>query len=157
MTAKLAHLDALRGLAAVVVVLAHSVGAFYPHAIFGEPFAPNSTAEMVLRVPPLSLAIASHSAVCLFFILSGYVLSLNFLTRPHRPGQLAQAMLKRPVRLGGLVVFTIVGGYLLMLSGAMISGEAEAAPWLAGFWKSTPDVAHFLCDLLFQPFASGTT
>lgn len=144
----------------MVVVLAHSVGAFYPHAIFGEPYAPHSSAEMLLRVPPLSLAIASHSAVCLFFILSGYVLSLNFLVRPSRPGQLAEAMIKRPLRLGGLVVFTVAVGYALMLSGALIrEGDAgsQAMPWLAGFWQTTPSLQAFILDLFFEPFAAGTT
>lgn len=142
----------------MVVVLAHSVGAFYPHAIFGEPYAPRSGAEMLLRVPPLSLAIASHSAVCLFFILSGYVLSLNFLTRPSRPGQLVEAMLKRPLRLGGLVVFTLIAGYSLMLSGALIPGidaGGKAMLWLAGFWQNTPNFQAFVLDVLFAPFASG--
>lgn len=157
-TTKLAHLDSLRGLAAIVVVLAHSVGAFYPHAIFGEPYEATSSAELWLREPPMSLLLAGHAAVCLFFILSGYVLSLNILTRPRRPGQLAEAMLKRPVRLGGLVVFTVGLGYVLMLSGALISGTEAglgATPWLATFWQTTPEIIEFTQDLLFEPFASG--
>ncbi|OYW75825.1 MAG: hypothetical protein B7Z37_11575 [Verrucomicrobia bacterium 12-59-8] len=75
------HLDGLRGLAASAVVLAHFVSALYPHGTTGGAAPLHGGWEQAFLYPPLGLLVAGHFAVCLFFLLSGYVLALPLLLK----------------------------------------------------------------------------
>jgi len=71
MQQRLQQLDSLRGLAAVSVILGHFVELIKErHA--GEGWL------WVVTATPLSIVQASHEAVLLFFVLSGFVLALPF-------------------------------------------------------------------------------
>ena len=88
---RLETLDSLRGIASVVVLLHHELllvpafSAFFwagYHANFGHIANP---AEALLFLTPLRLLWAGHEAVILFFVLSGFVLSLPWVEgRPPR-------------------------------------------------------------------------
>jgi peptidoglycan/LPS O-acetylase OafA/YrhL len=153
---KLNYLQGLRGCAAVVVVLHHYVIAFYPGAIFDG--APRHTAlEQAFLRTPLGAFISGRPMVCLFFILSGYVLSLPYFGPSARSlGDLWAAAVKRPIRLVGLVIATMLASLLLARGGCYFDGPAGALtgagpqPVFSLGWPS------FLRDLR-NPFASGTT
>jgi peptidoglycan/LPS O-acetylase OafA/YrhL len=158
MSAKVTYLDSLRGLAATIVVVTHFVAIFFPYALFGDRYVQTSLIEAWLRTMPWSLAIAGHFAVALFFILSGYVLSLGLAKHRTDKQRVWQAMLKRPVRLGGLVLFTVVLGYALMLSGCLIRDPSNIdSRWLSGFWSTTPELDEFVTDVCLSPFSSADT
>ena len=94
--------------------------------------------------------IAGHFAVCLFFILSGYVLSYSYLGEARNTKKLCTAILKRPIRLGGVVLFTV------MLSGALwyagfyyndaVADLSTSKPWFI-FWKGGFDINAFLTNI----------
>ena len=63
---RLRELDSLRGLAAITVVFHHFSRICSPQIIH------------VLDRTPLRLLVAGHQAVILFFLLSGFVLTLPF-------------------------------------------------------------------------------
>ena len=69
------QLDSLRGLAAMSVVVSHHLLVF--PAVF-EAFKSKTPGpdEALLLLPPVYIFWAGHCAVVLFFVLSGYVLSL---------------------------------------------------------------------------------
>lgn len=158
MSAKVSYLDSLRGLAAIIVVLTHFAAVYYPHALFGAAYAKTSRFEDWLRQPPLSLVMSGQFAVAVFFILSGYVLSIGFLKHGADKRRLWQAMVKRPLRLGGLVIFTIVLGYALMQAGRFDWGTPNNdSRWLKTFWTTTPALGEFLYDLCFRTFAGAET
>lgn len=146
-------LDALRGLAAMVVVSAHALAAFLPYAVFGQNGLPRHvSAEWLFHLFPLSLLTAGHFAVCLFFVLSGYILSWRFIGRPEDWPDLVAAAAKRPLRLGGLVLLSIVLAALLWRAGlfynlptAEVTGSVE---WLGTYWTRPFDAALFLQDLV---------
>lgn len=76
--------DGLRGLAALIVLNSHFVCAFLPSLnskffpeIFDEFNKSNFWISLV-QLPPFSLLFNGHAAVCVFFALSGYVLSIPF-------------------------------------------------------------------------------
>jgi peptidoglycan/LPS O-acetylase OafA/YrhL len=73
---RLASLDGLRGLAAVVVLLHHSL-LIVPSlsAVYFGGYQPASTAVAWLAYSPLHLAWEGTEAVYLFFVLSGFVLA----------------------------------------------------------------------------------
>ncbi len=77
-------LDGLRGLAAIVVVLHHSLltSPSLALAYFGGPKAPVGSPSWLLTYTPLHLVWAGPEAVLVFFVLSGFVLTLPVLTSP---------------------------------------------------------------------------
>src|SRR5271169_2110795 len=81
--AKVPYLDGLRGIAAMQVVLRHFVTGFMP-----------DTAQHAW--PPLRVLFDGHTAVYVFFLISGAVLTPSFA----RPGTFVGKLAKRMVRLG---------------------------------------------------------
>jgi peptidoglycan/LPS O-acetylase OafA/YrhL len=65
-------LDAVRGLAALSVVLCH-----YLNILTGLPLG--TMLMSLAALPPLSLLVTGYGAVILFFVLSGYVLTLSLM------------------------------------------------------------------------------
>lgn len=74
------ELDALRGLAALTVVFFHGLNL----TVWGSGTIHNKEwfSEVFLR-SPLAIVNAGHQAVILFFVLSGYVLSLPYLSHSN--------------------------------------------------------------------------
>lgn len=153
-------LDGLRGLASLAVVMAHFGGIFYPAAVFGGSFPAHSPVDAAFWQSPLILLSHGELAVCIFFVLSGYVLTFRDVAETH--GSRTRAllnMLKRPVRLGGMVMcmmflsfgLKLLGGFhlhetaLLTGSGKYIADSLEFGTWLRGF----------LYEVFFSPFSAG--
>src|SRR5690349_6390800 len=80
---KVEYLEGLRGVAAMQVLLLHFLTGFLPGT--------------VSRVwPPFNLAFDGHTAVYVFFLISGTVLTPSFA----RPGSFPVKLARRVVRLG---------------------------------------------------------
>ena len=156
------HLDSLRGIAALIVVLTHYFAAFYPYAIFGIQgnYYQKSIWEDIVFFPPFGLLVAGHLAVCLFFILSGYLLSYGFLGEIRRTDKIVSAVLKRPIRLGGLVLFTIIAGYCLWYSKAffntVVADLSGSKPWFSNCWKGELDFIHLIKDIVTSMFSHAS-
>jgi peptidoglycan/LPS O-acetylase OafA/YrhL len=113
-TSRVTALDGLRGVAALAVVIFHTVMLTPALAAIDRGDHGPSGWETVLTVPPLKLLWSGDEAVIVFFVLSGYVLTLPFLKRPF------QARVFYPSRLVRLYVPTwasivlAVGWFLLV-------------------------------------------
>lgn len=133
------YFDSLRGIAACLVAVTHFLAAFYPYSVFGpggdaEPIA---GWESIFLVPPFSLLSAGHFAVCLFFVLSGYVLSISIIGEKNQFSRLVGAVAKRPIRLGGVLLFSLLCAGMLFEFDSFHHQEAavlSGSNWLAGFW-----------------------
>ncbi len=112
---RLDYIDTLRGLASLQVLLSHSMLAFF----LGVAMASPSSGKLIgyLAATPLFFVIDGASAVCIFFVLSGYVLTPLFTHSRATSGVL---ILGRFLRLGipaiagcGLsaILFQVFGGY----------------------------------------------
>lgn len=131
---RLDHLDAARGIASVLVVFHH----------FGMAFVPvldHSVARGGLLYTPLYALINGSAAVVFFFMLSGYVLSVGFVTgRLGGGGDLAASVIKRLPRLAlpagasllaGLCCVALLPAYHLQAAGL------GGSQWLANFGNAT--------------------
>src|SRR4051812_6230467 len=129
---KLAELDGLRGVAAVIVVVWHFAYAFLPERIgIVPPFDPGAG----LVGNPMFALLDGPGAVMLFFVLSGYVLPLAYF-RSGQTEVVLRAAAKRWFRLVGLTVAAAVGSYLLFRFGLYYYREAAAythSDWLGSF------------------------
>lgn len=116
---RLPELDALRGLAAFSVLLGHLF-------LFAQTDSTSRLARFLYGLYPYPVG---HDAVILFFVLSGFVLSLPAID--GRPQPYAVFLIRR--------IFRIYPAYLLMLllavAGCALLGQpATHSEWLNSYW-----------------------
>jgi peptidoglycan/LPS O-acetylase OafA/YrhL len=130
---KVPYLDGLRGIAALQVVLLHFVTGFMPW-----------TAEHAW--PPLRVVFDGHTAVYVFFLISGAVLTPSFA----RPGRFLGKFAKRIVRLGIPVAAAaaIATVLLSLLPDAHRQASAlTGSAWLATDESGAPTLAHLVREI----------
>jgi peptidoglycan/LPS O-acetylase OafA/YrhL len=151
--------DSLRGIAALAVALYHSIVVFpeldpwrLPEAASGSP------AALLVMVSPPSLLWAGREAVLLFFVLSGFVLSLVLEPQPSaRLPRWAGFATKRAVRL--LLPCCAVA---LLLAGLvpLVQPEprAELSAWFNDAWAQpiTPGVIAGHALLVLDEYTLNT-
>ena len=96
--------------------------------------------------------------VCLFFVLSGFVLSLRYLgvVAAGNP-DLGASIAKRTFRLAGLLLTTATLGYVLMCADLFFNNEVAAvtgsSPWFSYMWATDLSLGAFLHILVFDAFS----
>ncbi|MGA8195675.1 MAG: acyltransferase [Acetobacteraceae bacterium] len=134
---RLVQLEALRGLAAFIVVAWHFLWAFDPAKLgIVDGFDPSAT--MLGSVGFAS--IDGPAAVTLFFVLSGFVLPLGFFRSGHTD-IVMRAAAKRWLRLVCLVMLAVLLSWLLFRLGLYRHREAaqlSQSAWLGTFGGSHP-------------------
>ena len=133
---RLLQLEGLRGLASVIVVTWHFVWAFTPWELGGVAGLPSHG----LVGSPALAAIDGPAAVALFFLLSGFVISLAIL-RTGNSRNAAKAAAKRWFRLAGLSVLAVLLSYALFRLGLYRYREAAGltgSAWLGAFGGGDP-------------------
>jgi peptidoglycan/LPS O-acetylase OafA/YrhL len=105
-SSRLASLDGLRGVAALVVVV-HHAALTLPSLALQNQLPDRSSPAWWLAYTPLHLGWAGGEAVLVFFVLSGLVLALPHLREPRR-GTWLPYYLKRAVRLYVPVAVAVV-------------------------------------------------
>lgn len=144
-TKRLDFLDSIRGLAALAVLLSHSIGAFdWPAPVFN-----------FINLPLLNILFDGHSAVTMFFVLSGFVLARPYLaeTEPGRPPRkiiLSTFYLRRFTRiwLPWLAAYTasVIAQRWLFQTPAT---TPPVSVWLGSFWHILPTWGNFLKQCVF--------
>ena len=121
---RLLHLESIRGLAALAVVLFHAVFAFFPALRLTNPagLQDQSLAVRVIAHSPLTVFFSGPFAVVVFFVLSGFVLSHSFFLRPNFT-VLISAAVRRYFRLAIPVTASTLFAYGLLRSGAYFNQE----------------------------------
>jgi peptidoglycan/LPS O-acetylase OafA/YrhL len=140
-TGKVQYLEGLRGIAAMQVVLLHFVTGFLP-----------DTARHAWA--PLHVLWDGHTAVYVFFLISGAVLTPSFA----RPGLLVAKAVKRVVRLGIPVAAAAVIATLLLAAwpdaheqAATLTGSA----WLAMDSSGPPTLSHLAREISLDSLVLG--
>ncbi|MEI7026995.1 acyltransferase family protein [Paenibacillus sp. y28] len=113
------ELDSIRGIAAIIVLL------FHCYQLLGLP----EGIKNVIAATPLRLLISGHQSVILFFLLSGFVLSLPF-NREKKPGY-SVYVLKRVCRIYIPYLVAVAVGFA-----ARTLFNAGAVP---GLWNNPVD------------------
>lgn len=142
---RLDYIDSLRGIAAVQVLLSHAMLAFF----LGVAMASPASGRLVgyLAASPLFFLMDGASAVCIFFVLSGYVLTPLFTHSRAKSGTLVGS---RFLRLAIPAVAACGFSALLfqLLGGDNLAASALAkSEWLADGWRPSADL-WFVRDAL---------
>lgn len=135
---RIESLDGLRGIAAIVVVIYHSVlvvpeisGALVDGV---EPTF--GTAEWVALRTPVRLLIMGPESVMIFFILSGFVLTLGLVGRKMTRPFVSSYLARRVVRLYVPVLAAVL--FALALAVAVPRDTGAASSWIASHKDPSP-------------------
>jgi peptidoglycan/LPS O-acetylase OafA/YrhL len=145
---KLIELEALRGIAAAIVLLHHFLLVVAPR-LHGRNFPDDPIA--LVRTPLFAL-VNGTAAVSIFFVLSGFVLTLRAMEQ-HDWRQLVAGVMKRWPRLVPLVVTTNILSAVFVLLGLY-----QDRTWFGTgvFDPDTPVIRSALIDGLFTTFFHGS-
>ncbi len=142
-TGRLSELDALRGIAAFLVLLQHARAMGLDPRPFDHPLV-EKVVHMLMLLSPLRVLEFGRGAVLFFFVLSGYVLT-RALMRNGSPGLLAFAA-QRTARL------MLPAAASAVLSAGLYAALAPDPALLAGelgkhtlnLWRTAPDLSAVL-------------
>jgi peptidoglycan/LPS O-acetylase OafA/YrhL len=135
------NLDGLRGLAALVVMIWHFSVGFLPFLVGATIVGRHTPIDRLVSDTPLFLPFAGTFAVYIFFVLSGFVLSLSFFHK-RDSSVLVSSAARRYFRLMIPAASSVILAYLLM---RLIGNDAHLAAskttgsyWLSAFWDFKP-------------------
>jgi peptidoglycan/LPS O-acetylase OafA/YrhL len=165
-SSRLPYLDGLRGWAAVVVVLCH-LFPFYllrssgPSAEFASQLLAQKTLPGYFEYALASIGIVFYRLftdgalpVYIFFVLSGYVLSVGYV-KTKRHELIADQALRRYIRLTGPIFCASLLAFVLLKAGLMYNqrvATASGSDWIGGFYQWTPDFWGFLRFALYDVY-----
>ncbi|MGG4341962.1 acyltransferase family protein [Paenibacillus lautus] len=111
---KIVYLDGLRGLAALIVVVSHFFQVFVPSVFEGRKEIEHFAFEGIAARTPFNLLFNGNFSVCLFFVLSGYVLSYRFFQTGDRLIIYSSAI-RRYFRLAAPALVSVFLAYLIIV------------------------------------------
>jgi peptidoglycan/LPS O-acetylase OafA/YrhL len=163
---KMECFEGLRGLASVAVLVGHLVIAFWPVLYsVNHPYHANypKLAGWIASTPARVL-IDGQFAVAIFFLLSGFVLSLSFF-KTGSFDALSSAAIRRYFRLMIPASVSILFAYAVMKAGWMYNKEATQYmtrtvgfehQWLGYFYNFTPHLKNALRECYWDTFFGPT-
>ena len=149
-TRRLQHLDGIRGIAALIVVVFHYLSAFVP------ALTPDQTANPYwLSDTPLAVLFNGPFAVIVFFVLSGFVVS----KAAHSHGPLPLTIFLRYFRLTIPMLFSVLIAWLLLTVfpiEATKLASITGTPWLSKtFNGEIPSLFQALRDSTYEVYLHG--
>lgn len=127
-TSRVAFMESIRGLAAVQVVLLHFFSAFVPDLVFTPSV--QGWASWV-HLSPLSFLYDGYTAVYLFFVLSGYVLTLSFERQLDHPFAVAVGRILR-LAVPALAAVLLAAAIILCVGHPHVAaGTLSGSAWFA--------------------------
>jgi peptidoglycan/LPS O-acetylase OafA/YrhL len=155
---RISHLDGLRGIAALTVFFTHLSLVVIPSIHNGLPHMARLHYEWMLAGTPVGIFWAANFAVCIFFVLSGVVLSYYY---QKEGGHFIASCIRRYLRLIGPIFVASFIAFVLWRSGAMKNLEAQQITqegWLPSQYNTAvPTLGYFIWDTFYGAFANGTS
>jgi peptidoglycan/LPS O-acetylase OafA/YrhL len=126
---RIRYLDGVRGIGALIIFLFHFVLAF-----------PTNLYVDLISSSAFNILFDGRFAVCLFFVLSGFVLTYKFFLTGD-PDVLVSSALRRYFRFFPTVVLAVLISYLFMVFGIYLNVQAAkilgVGSWI-GIWNNFP-------------------
>lgn len=150
------YLDGVRGIAALMVVACHFANYYWPENYSSyEVLSKANSVFTFISYTPINIIFAGNLAVCLFFVLSGFVLSIRHFEN-YDPLGLQGDALKRYIRLALPAAASIVFAGLLMKLQLIhpLNVSALPNPWLDTHYNFLPTFPSMLKQGLWDYFFS---
>ena len=149
-THRVAALDGLRGLAALVVVVHHCLltqPAFSDFFFSNWTTQPRTAFQTILFETPARIVWAGYEAVILFYVLSGLVLAMPWLE--GRPPGYRVFLIKRVCRIYLPYIVAVAGAALLSRALSLHGALAGYSDWVNTMNWSNPVTSGVLLNHLF--------
>ncbi len=158
---RLLALEGLRGVAAVAVVIFHGLSMFYPIFLYGvlsgAGLTQNSRFEDNLFGNPVSVAVSGAFAVAIFFVLSGFVLTISFFNS-GKAESIMRIAGKRYLRLMIPALASILVTLMILAVGLdfmkPLVADITGSMWLKNLWPSEPSFITALSQGVWGVFFS---
>jgi len=161
MTGKISYLDGLRGVAAINVMIMHFFVALAPATVYGSQYPSHfGSLDLIFSTTPLGLIGAGNFSVCIFFVLSGYVLTQKYFKTKDNSIIISSAV-RRYLRLFIPVFASVILSYLLASAG-LYRYYIETMMVSAGsnyrhYWTFAPDILEAIKQAVWTSFFLGGT
>ncbi|WP_440947323.1 acyltransferase family protein [Methanosarcina sp. T3] len=159
MTGKITYLDGLRGIAAVNVMIMHFFVILAPAMVYGSELPSHfGSFDLLFSSTPLGLIGAGNFSVCIFFVLSGYVLTQKYFKTKDN-GVIISSAVRRYLRLFVPVFAAVILSYLLASAGLyryfFETMEVSAGSNYRNYWAFTPDILDAVKQAGWNSFFLG--
>ncbi|AKB75557.1 acyltransferase, putative [Methanosarcina lacustris Z-7289] len=159
MAGKITYLDGLRGIAAVNVMIMHFFVALAPAMIYGSKLPSHfGNLDLLFSSTPLGLIGAGNFSVCIFFVLSGYVLTQKYFKTKENSIIISSAV-RRYLRLFIPVFAAVMISYLLASAGLfhyyLETMVISAGSNYRNYWAFTPNLIDAVKQAVWGSFFVG--
>jgi len=156
---KITYLDGLRGVAAVNVMIMHFFVALAPAMVYGSTMPSHfGKLDLLFSSTPLGLIGAGNFSVCIFFVLSGYVLTRKYFKTKDNSVIISSAV-RRYLRLFVPVFAAVMLSYLLASAGLyryyLETMVVSAGSNYRGYWDFTPGIVDAVKEAVWVSFFAG--
>lgn len=156
---KLLYLDGLRGIAAFIVVISHYMQVFYPATLNGNPQQAHWKWDIWYGQSPINLFYNGQFAVCMFFVLSGYVLSVKMfdkqLDSEAFQNSLHSSAIRRYIRLAVPAAVSVVLVYLAIITSSVHLQTIWGTTWTdmkKNYYELDTNLYTVIKAAVFDPF-----
>jgi peptidoglycan/LPS O-acetylase OafA/YrhL len=156
---KLTYLDGLRGVAALFVVIDHFAIAFFQRATDASIQVHHAWFEDIILKTPLHLIVSGNFSVCIFFVVSGFVLGAKFFRGGDKRVVWASAW-RRYARLELPILASVLVSYVLLslhLFNNVPAAAVTQSTWLHDLWNIVPSFSGALYHAFVGVFVNGTS
>lgn len=150
---KIYFFEGVRGIAAFVVVISHFIQVFYPGLFSLDPKLTHNNFETNLSKSPVNLLYNGNFAVCIFFVLSGFVLSYRYFLKKENE-ILVESAVKRYFRLALPVTISVLFAYTLLKLNLYYFGYSSyiTKSTMPNFYAMDANIVSALKEGLFSAF-----
>ena len=159
---KISYLDGIRGVAAFIVVIHHFLLAFYnAYYTFDENATHLNNWDVKFGRSLYNVFANGHFCVCVFFVLSGFVLSRKYFSKPSLETLISGAQ-RRFLRLYIPVAATLIIAFIMMEAHLFFNRPvaviAHSEWWFMNQWSFTNIWENFYQCMLYRTmfFVDGT-
>ncbi len=160
---RIAYIDGIRGMAALIVVFHHYLLSFYPRLFPANPdfVYSGGILQNTAILSPLNILYNSSFAIGLFFVISGYALSYKYFVSKNVE-YLRSSTIRRYFRLEIPILFSVIVSYLLLKFGlygnqAIAENYTHSTYWFGSLWNMNPDFFKMLKEGVYSSLFTGGT
>jgi peptidoglycan/LPS O-acetylase OafA/YrhL len=156
MRGKIGYIEGMRGIAALMVCASHFLQIFLPRVYEGTAVKSWGVGESAFETSPVNVVLNPNFAVCLFFVLSGYVLSHGFMQDGDLM-RLRKTAFKRYPRLMLPVLASVLLAWAVLTAGGFHYGELRplSSAIMPDYFASSRSFLYAVEEGSFGAFFAG--